>query len=390
MTSLRKSPDLLLNGRFLTRQMTGVDRTALNLGRQLALLSKGSGVTLNVALPAGAPDDPTIRAALDLPTKSKIFRSRFSGYFWEQAILPFVRSRAMLLSLCNTGPALRRRQLVLMHDAQVFDAPDSYSLPFRATYRLLLPWLARRADLIATVSAHSRERLNAHGVGRDREIHVLPNAADHLLDIAPDPAIVERAGLQHGGYLLALGSAAPHKNLVTLLNSLPDGSPPLVIAGGGTEVAGMLAQSPVGKAIHLGRVSDAELKALYCSAQMFLFPSLTEGFGLPPIEAMTCGCPVIVSRGGAIPEVCGDAAIYCDALDREAWKGAIRRLAGDEPMRHRLSRIGREHAARLTWQDTARRIVELARLADEQRPAVLPQSSHHGSTHYSAGIGDVG
>ncbi len=103
----------------------------------------------------------------------------------------------------------------------------------------------------------------------------------------------------------------------------------------------------------IGRVSDAQLKALYQNAAALAFPSLTEGFGLPPVEAMYCGCPVIATTGGAVPESSGEAALYVDPHDQLGWTQALERLEADKSLRSAMSIRGREHVKRLQWSSAA-------------------------------------
>ncbi len=383
------APELLLNGRFLSRPMTGVDRTALNLSLCLARLANKGEVKLSIALPADAPDDQSVRSILALPSDCPILRSRLKGYLWEQFALLLARPKAVLLNLCNTGPSLRTRQLVLMHDAQVFDAPDSYSRPFRLVYRLLQPLLGRRSLLLATVSDHSRWRLSFHGIGKARQIHVLSNAADHMDDIEPEASILDHANLQQGQYMLTIGSAAPHKNISVLLQAMTSHAPLLVIAGGGPAVAAIVAKYPGENVVHLGRVSDGELKALYQGARMFLFPSITEGFGLPPLEAMACGCPVVASNRGAIPEVCGDAAVYCDAQDAASWTRAFNMLNRKPEQRDELIRRGRARAAQFSWMASATQVVRLVRTAAIQADNRQLRTDFPGASRQQPEMGEL-
>jgi glycosyltransferase involved in cell wall biosynthesis len=141
----------------------------------------------------------------------------------------------------------------------------------------------------------------------------------------------------------------------------PAGSPPLVVAGGGLadRVFAKSGDAPLPGVRLLGRVSDGELRALYTHATAFVFPSLTEGFGLPPLEAMLCGCPTVVSRAGAIPEVCGDASRYVDPTDEAGWTRAMVEVAGQgEDARRAAVEAGRRRAAPFTWARAARQMVD--------------------------------
>lgn len=358
---------LLINGRFLTRPMTGVDRTAEQVVRALsALAATGDAMVafeLEIAVPAGAPTDEQIRSRLDLPVAIKIHRSRFSGYVWEQLVLSRLEPEATLLSLCNIGPVLRRKQLAMIHDAQIYDAPHSYSPAFRTTYRLLQPLLARRANTVVTVSQHSRGRLQAHGLADERMIHVIYNGVDHICGLRSDPEVLGRLGLTPGEYLLALCHPAKHKNIAMLVRACgrrEDRQIPLVLAGQGhaTVLDAGTAQSRDCISV-TARLTDNELKALYESARLFLFPSLTEGFGFPLLEAMSCGCPVIATTGGATPEIAGSAAVLCDPSDEAAWTRAVEALQFDTERLADLSERGRAQAEQFTWRRTAQEVLAI-------------------------------
>ena len=218
------------------------------------------------------------------------------------------------MSLGNTAPVLAgSRQVVVIHDAGVFDTPESYSLRFRAWYKTLHRGLVRTGAHMVTVSKYSRDRIAAR-LGLDpARITVMYEGADHIVRATPDTGVLQRNGLHPRQFALVVGSLAAHKNLTALTEAataLQRRGIAVAIAGGfnpevfqGTPAAGAGVRQ-------LGRVTDAELRALYESAVCLLFPSRYEGFGLPPVEAMICGCPVLASGGGAVEEICGDAAAY--------------------------------------------------------------------------------
>lgn len=344
---------LALNARFATRPLSGVDRVAQELTRALIALED------EVELRAFAPKAPAF-AEFPLP----IVHGQLGGQAWEQLELPAARCADLLFSPCNTGPLAVREQVVLIHDAQPWLQPEAYSPAFRAWYRLLLPRLARRVRAVLTISEYSRSQLERFGIVPPNKAQVVPNGADHILRIAPDPETLERHGLTPGGYLLAIGNTSPHKNLAMLMRAAaarPAGEPPLVIAGGGNSrvFADANLRPPPGVQL-LGRVTDGELRALYTHATAFVFPSLTEGFGLPPLEAMLCGCPTVVSRAGAIPEVCGEASVYVGPADEAGWTRAMVSVAAWGPdMRQAAIGAGRRRAETFTWARSARRIIDL-------------------------------
>lgn len=350
--------DIAVNARFLLRPPSGVDRVAIALVTALAARPDIDRLTLLHPV-----CDNLHRGWIDVlpePLRAKIKLQplgRFQGHLWEQIDLARALPRQLLLSLCSTGPVLRRHQAVMIHDAQVWDVPQSYSRTFRLAYRILLPLIARRVRYLLTVSNFSAARLIELGVARPGRPQVVPNGADHILNLAPNPLALSRYGLAPGSYILAIGSLAPHKNLALLVRAASErrrGAPELIVAGGinSKVFADTGLQLPEGIRF-IGRVDDAELRALYNGALALAFPSVTEGFGLPPLEAMLCGCPVVATTGGAVPDVCGEAALFVDPTDQHGWTAALERVAEDEALRHSLIAKGKQRAQSMTWAKSA-------------------------------------
>jgi glycosyltransferase involved in cell wall biosynthesis len=346
---------ILLNGRFLTQGLTGVQRFAREVTAALDALPDAPPIRL--LLPPGAEPPPLRRIGAE-----QVGRRR--GQAWEQIDLPRAAKGGVLLSLGNTAPlALGRRQAVVIHDAGVFDTPESYSAAFRAWYRLLHHGLARRGARIVTVSEFSRGRLAAR-LGLDpARIGVMPEGGEHILRAPADAGALARLGLRPQGYALTVGSRAAHKNLDALrdaaallaargltLAAVGAADPAVFRPAGGTEGPG---------AVALGRVTDAELRALYEQALCLVFPSRYEGFGLPPVEAMAAGCPVVAAASGAVPEVCGNAALWFDATGPRTPAAAIAQLLDTPGLAARLRESGHQRAALFTWNKAARAILDL-------------------------------
>jgi glycosyltransferase involved in cell wall biosynthesis len=352
-----------INGRFLGRRPTGVDRFAAELMRGVDQLL---GERLPTPSPRRwlliAPPGSDLRAVSGLRNIEVVTAGRGTGAAWEQLCLPLLARDGLLLNLCNTAPMFKRKQLVVIHDAGAFRNPQSYSRPFRAWYSLLHPWLGRHALSIGTVSQFSRRELAACiGVAVDR-IALLSEGAEHSVRSAADLRILARCGLDRRPFFLAVGSRAPHKNfaLLSRVHALLERPQFDIVVVGGSDArvyakASREAMSE-GSVRHLGFISDAELRALYQSASGFLFPSCYEGFGLPPLEAMACGCPVIASSAASIPEVLGNAAMLVDPTDPNAWKQAMLELASNTGLAAAMRAAGREHAARYTWRAAAQRL----------------------------------
>lgn len=352
---------LVLNGRFLGRPVTGVERVALELTRAMRTVLAQRGERDIAVLIPPVPLASDIAATMGDPVPVVTAVGQRSGHAWEQLDLMRAQPDAWLLSLCNVGPMLRRRQAVVIHDTLFIDHPESFSRMFRWWYRLVLSVLGRRAGAVFTVSEFSKKSLERHGLAPVGKAHVLRLGVDHLKDGAVDDTILAQIGVHPRRYILAIGSLARHKNLAMLVEAfraaeLPDVS--LVIAGGGNSRIFQHAGFGEGANIHYtGRISDAALKGLYANAMAFACPSISEGFGLPPLEAMTFGCPVVATTGGAVPEVCGDAAVYADPHDRAAWTEALRRIVNEPALREQLAVHARARAASFTWEAAAERVL---------------------------------
>ncbi|WP_058558173.1 glycosyltransferase family 1 protein [Thiohalocapsa sp. ML1] len=361
---------IVFNGRFATRPATGVERVGYELLRALLSLQDQNRFPFTVPPTLAVPN--TERAdALKTYVQTRdpritIRKGLLPGQIWEQFELPFITPSSWLISPCNLGPISRRKQLLIIHDAQWRTVPEAYSFYFRALYASLQPRLARRVRHVVTVSQYSKNELERFNIVPRGKTRVIYNGADHILRVQADLGTLARYGLSCNGYILALGSLAPHKNLRMLINAAAarkSQHPELVIAGGtDARIFSAHGLHPQQGCRFLGRVSDSELKALYENALALAFPSITEGFGLPPLEAMYCGCPVLASHAGAVPEVCGDAALYTDPQSIGSWASTMEELSSSQELRVTLAARGRESARKYTWGAAARAYLDL--LAD--------------------------
>jgi len=347
---------IAINGRYLAAPLSGVQRVASAIVHQLDQdLSEAELETWGLVRPAGAPRAATRR-----------LRERAlgpgGGTLWEQTVLPAQEREAIVVGFCNTAPLAHARNIVMIHDAQVYTSPQSYSRAFRLWYKFLLPELARRGAKIITVSEHSRLQLARFGVARAEDISVVSNGGDHILSIPPDYGTFQNLNLA-GPFVLALSSLQAHKNIKILFEAkrhVALKGVPLVLAGAAdTRAFADAGLQPPDEVIFTGRVTDGQLSGLMRKATVFAFPSLTEGFGLPPLEAMYLDCPVAVSRGGALPEVCGDAALYIEASDPEAWATGLASLIDDPTARAGLIARGRRQAENFTWARSCARLREI-------------------------------
>lgn len=369
-----------INGRFLTQPTTGVQRYAANVVKAMdQALDKGT--RLPVVAPAAASDLSLSKIQLERCGPLK-------GHGWEQVTLP-LRWREPLLNLCNTAPAAKKDQIICIHDANVFAAPESYSPAFRACYTKLQPLLVRRSLRVATVSHTSARQLARYLPISLDNIAVLPNGHEHVFEwnparaeLAPDiVSEIRAAGRQ---YVLALGSRARHKNLELLIKAaeaLDNLQIDIVIAGGG---AGIFSADLLGQRSNvrmMGRVSDDDLAHLLQNALCLAFPSLTEGFGLPILEAMASGCPVVASNCASMPEVCGRAALLASPHEVDQWIAHVRALRQSGTLVGELRELGYERVRDFSWSRTAAGYLELLQQPDRRssrsasRPSISLQTA---------------
>ncbi|WP_439598572.1 glycosyltransferase family 4 protein [Falsiroseomonas sp.] len=341
---------LAINARFLTQKMSGVQR----FSREIVTALAESGRPIRLLAPRDAPAE---FAGLRVE-----HIGRRAGQSWEQFDLPGALAGQHLLNLGNTAPLrVGAAQTLVIHDAGVFDTPESYSFAFRAWYRALHWTLPRRGARIVTVSEFSRGRLSMHLGLPAARIGVVMEGGEHALRDAAEPAVLARHGLQPGRFALAVGTRAAHKNLDALREAVALlAARGMKLAVAGAADAGVFRNAgDVDAAVALGRVSDGELRALYGAALCLIFPSRYEGFGLPPLEAMWCGCPVLAAAAGAVPEVCGEAALYFDAEGPRTPAAALARLLDEPLLAERLRMAGRDRAATFSWAAAADRLLGL-------------------------------
>jgi glycosyltransferase involved in cell wall biosynthesis len=351
---------LAINGKFLTAGPTGVHRVAEQLVLQLANHSR--------ELTELFQRPPRLIAPPNLGNQSRhVFSVEraglFRGQLWEQLDLPRLTRSDLLLNLCNLGPMASRAAITMIHDAQVFITPDSYSWAFANWYRRVLPVLGHRHARILAVSEFSADQLARYGVARRERILVVPNGVDHLLAYHSNPEILCRLGLVARKFVVGLANVQIHKNIGLLLKAFA--SPALtdlrlVLVGTAVrrefESLGHFVPHNV---VFAGRTSDGELRALLESALCVGFPSTTEGFGLPPLEGMFLGCPAIMAPCGALTEIGGEGALFAAPDEPRQWIGAIRRLVDEPNHWSNYSRAGRERAGNFTWKRAGEKLIDV-------------------------------
>ena len=326
---------VVVNGRFLGRPITGVERYAGEITRRL----EGR---IRVYRP---PDKAT----------------GARGHLWEQIRLPWLVGGALLWSPANTGPMVVSRQVVTVHDLAPLDHPEWFEPRIAAWYRWLLPQLVKRVVRVITVSQFSKTRLMERlGVPADRVV-AIPNGVSSRFHPRSPAEVIRVTARYHlrAPYLLMVGSLEPRKNFDVVARAWAEAGPTfdgLTLAVVGDTRPTLQAAVPdrrLGWVRRLDDVHDTDLPALYAGAIGLVIPSFYEGFGLPLLEAMACGTPVVAARAGALPEVAGDAAILVDPSDPASVADGILRLVVDETTRQTCRTRGLNRAAAFDWDRSA-------------------------------------
>ena len=300
------------------------------------------------------------------------------GHLWEQFVLPIKMDSGLLWSPCNTGPLAVEKQVVSIMDVSPLDHPEWSSRRFSSWYQFLIPRLVKRVRRVLTISEFSRERILYYCPDAVSKIHVTLLAADQRfqpvngLDIH---RLLEPLKLPSKHYIVTLCSLEPRKNLHTLLkvwaqvhSKLPD-EVWLVLAGakGKALVFGNHSYEKLPPRVYLaGHVPDHALPALYSGALASVYLSFYEGFGLPPLESMSCGTPVLVSNTTSMPEVVGDAGLMVDPFDVEAIGDSLIRVVEDSTLRRNLRLRGLERSKQFSWDKAAQQTWQVLSEAAQQ------------------------
>ena len=277
-----------------------------------------------------------------------------------------------------------RRFVITVHDLNFLYHPQFLTSDSRRYYAGQIGWAVEKASLIAADSEHTRqdliERLNVPPA----KVHTIPLAANPLYqEDLPETAVADT--LAHfnlpRGFVLFVGTLEPRKNLIMLLRAYhaarqaPGLDLPLVLVGRAgwlyEEVFATIAQLELtGSVVHLTAVADRQLAALYRAAAVLVQPSHYEGFGLPPLEAMHSGCPVIASHRASLPEVVGSGGLLLDPDDQDSWSEAIVRVVNESELRAEMVAAGRAQATQFSWSKTAAMTLALYReaLQNGRRP----------------------
>lgn len=332
-------------------------------------------------------DDSRTERVRSLAAKNiGINSSSFSGYLYRAAstFLPvpysfFFGRKSDVTHFFNyiVPPFVSGKKVVTVHDMVYKAFPDTVRGRTKFMLNMGLKRSMRRADIIVTDSEFSKEEILKYFPQHKRKIRVVPCGVDlerfkPCTDLERISKVKSSLGIE-GDYFLYVGTIEPRKNLRRLIaayaafvKKVGENSPKLVLAGGkgwldGEIYASVRKLGLEGKVLFTEYVPAGDMTPLMCGALAFVFPSLYEGFGMPPLEAMACGAPVLTTNAASLPEVVGDCAVICDAYSVKSIAQGLYRLYSDKDLRAQLSRKGIERAKGFTWERSAQMLHNIYR-----------------------------
>lgn len=363
------------------RQQAGIGR--LIRGQIAALIAADSGLDLRLFV-AGRVDESERRQA-PLPLHSTAIGERNMVRLWHRLDAPWPRvewfTGGPLDLLHGTdfvlAPSNARRKLLTIHDLAFLFYPDAAMPNLHHYLNVVVPRSVRRADALVADSQHTANDLNEQWQVPVERITVVQGAVDHehfrpVHDPAQLASVRQRYGLGEQPYILALSRLEPRKNFVRLVEAFAAARvaaklPHRLVIGGRK---GWLYESIFARVQELsigdhvlfpGFITDADLPAVYSGAAFFAYPSLYEGFGLPIVEALACGAPVLTGNNSCLPEAGGPGAIYVEATEVDSIAEGIIRLTTDDRLAAQLATAGQEYAAQFTWQRSALQLLSAYR-----------------------------
>lgn len=338
---------IYINARFLTQRITGVQRYAIEISKrikkihpQIKFLSPGNIINEHIA------------NELEVITIGNN-----KGHLWEQYDLPnYLKKNGSptLLNLCNTGPLFYKNTIVTIHDLAFLENPSWFSKSFYWFYKTLIPQLAKKAKKIITVSEFSKDEIVRKLNVNPLKVEIIYNAVNILFSTYEDK--------RRDDFLLYVGSKDPRKNMPRLIaaaRSLPHNYRILIVGGAAKSFAESISCDT--KNIEFrGYVSDEELLDLYSRAKAFVYPSLYEGFGIPPLEAQAMGVPVLISEIDVFKEVFRDSALYCDPCSIESIAKGLNKIIGlSESQKKELLQKAKNNVDRFSWDQSALKLIKI-------------------------------
>lgn len=342
---------IYINARFLTQPLVGMPRYAYNIVKRFPFARL---IT---------PDHPKPTYSSLPESQIHVLSHRLKSHLWEQFVLPDVIPKdAVLWTPAAIGPLRSSRHVLTIHDLSMIEHPEWYSQSYALWYRILLPSVAKRACKIITISSFSKERIIKTLKIPEQNIEVIYSGVDNMFHSQSRDEfqqVIQEYNIKNL-YILAVGAIATRKNFSRLLEAwkfIANLRKDIWLVIVGEKGLPYFSISSTGnlppRTIHLTGVNDEHLVCLYNGALAFVYPSLYEGFGLPVLEAMACGTPVVTSNNTSLPEVAGTNAILVDPYDIDSIIQGILQIIDSENLRKELSLKGLDWVRHFSWDETA-------------------------------------
>lgn len=369
-----------INGRFLVAKRTGVQRAAYNLVKTLVEIDRDNEYVIFTGkeqVGSADWDYPNVQVIGDdlIPSES------VKNHFWEQVWLPKLARRHavdILHSPANIAPLFYRgKSIINIHDLCFVVNPQWYSFAFRTLYNAVIPQLARRATKVITNSNNSKNDLLQYFKLPAEKVSLVYWAVDDVFSLPPAESSL--ASKPDDDYILYVGSLEPRKNIDVLIKSyeklrhdFPAIKTKLILIGGESPLFASVqfkAKEFRDDVIFKGFVTDQELGDYYRRARLVAYPSLYEGFGLPPLEAMASGAPVVTSSTSSIPEVVGRAALLVNPRDEDQLAKAMHQILTNDTLRQSMVKAGKAQVLKFNWYRVARGVLAVYHEVHQQRPS---------------------
>jgi len=350
---------IVVNARFLTQPITGVQRYGIEISLQLKTLL---GDQIVFVTPRNI-----VHIDIAKQLQTEVVGKR-TGHAWEQLDLPkYLKANGspLLLNLANTAPIFYNNKVSTLHDVAFLAYPETYSKKFLWFYCFLIPLVLKTSKHIITVSNFSKKEIQRYFHIDENKISVAYNAVNNEFSYQKNEELSQHK------YFLAVSSLNHRKNFIFILKvflEIKEAYPDYYLYIIGDLKNGNFGNLDIeryrkdARIKFLGRVSDQELIRYYSNAFSFLYPSIYEGFGIPPLEAQACNCPVIVSETSSLPEVFDDSALYCSPTSIESLKEEIVKLISSPALRNILIEKGAENVNRFRWSQSAQIIRNLLQI----------------------------
>ncbi len=352
---------LYINMRYLTQRITGVQRFAFELCKKLDLLAAEQSNNLQLI---GLMPKRDVHAQYANYQFKQIQVHRcgvLSGHLWEQIELPYYARKHSLVNLCNSAPLMQQRQYITLHDVIFLNKLDSQTYVFRLWYTLMAKFTAARAQKIFTVSNNSKQEIIQQLKVVTQQVVVLGNAPS--LHVYPyNEQILAQYNLQPQHYFLMVGSNSLRKNTHMVAQAFANNASlqktKLVIVGGKFANLAATKQLNAPNLIYTDYISDSELRSLYHNALALIFPSISEGFGIPIIEAMAEQTPILAADIPVLHEICAASALYFNPYLVNELITQIELVLHDSSIITQLKRLMAERLDQYSWSKFAKVMLE--------------------------------